>query len=499
MSSARGASRRWRLPGLDRVATISASLVATQAVTSLLGFVYWTLAARRFSVDAVGVAGAAVSLMTMLGTLGMFGLGTLLIAELPRTDRAVRGRLLRAALLVAGAGSGLLALVVAVGVHLVPADNLRPISSSPWTGLGFVVGVALTGLTLVLDQAVLALGDGGLQFERNTIASSIKIVILLVLSRTGHSTGMAIFLSWTIGNLVSLLILGWRVRSRSDARPRTGRGFPAASPPTAAGAAAAAAAAAAADPTAAPAAGTTGRPSPLVDLSILRGLARRAVSHHVLNLVLLAPMQLLPVIVTLTISAERNGYFSIVQLIAGFVFVLPYSITIGLFAAADGDPDLVVRRMRTTIPLGLAASLAADGVLYLGGGLILAGFGHDYATAGLGTLRIFVLAGLAFVIKDHYVALRRVQGRTGPAAAVCCVGGLVELVAAAVGAHLGGTAGLSAGWLLALTVEAVLLARPLWRAHRDLTPADRAVAVSQKATEVTASGQPSEAFAGGRT
>ena len=62
----------------------AASLAATTGVTSLLGFAFWTFAARYFSQEAVGYGSAAISAMTLLGTIGMFGLGTVLIGELPQ-------------------------------------------------------------------------------------------------------------------------------------------------------------------------------------------------------------------------------------------------------------------------------------------------------------------------------------------------------------------------------------------------------------------------------
>ena len=55
---------------LRRVAEISASLVGTYALTSVLGLFFWLLAARQFSVSSVGVGGAAIAMMTLLGTLG---------------------------------------------------------------------------------------------------------------------------------------------------------------------------------------------------------------------------------------------------------------------------------------------------------------------------------------------------------------------------------------------------------------------------------------------
>ena len=43
-----------------------------------------SLAARTASPEAVGQASAAVSAMTLIGTIGMFGMGTMLISDLPK-------------------------------------------------------------------------------------------------------------------------------------------------------------------------------------------------------------------------------------------------------------------------------------------------------------------------------------------------------------------------------------------------------------------------------
>src|SRR5579859_5331352 len=80
------------------------SLAATTGLTSVFGFVYWIIAAREFSAQAVGYGSAAISAMTLLGTIGMFGLGTMLIGELPR-KRLNRGGLTTASIAASGLGS----------------------------------------------------------------------------------------------------------------------------------------------------------------------------------------------------------------------------------------------------------------------------------------------------------------------------------------------------------------------------------------------------------
>lgn len=413
--------------GLGRVVGITASLVGTQAVTSVLGLGFWALGARFYSAGDVGVAGAAVAMMMLLGSLGSLGLGTLLIARLPHTAQADRRALVRTSLVAAFTAGAVLALAVPLtAVHVFGAENLRPLVGTPLAAAGLALGTGLMSLVLVLDQAVLTVGNGSLQLERNIIASVVKIVALVVLSVLGAGGGMAIFLAWTIGAAVSLPSVSWRTRGgrRLEGDHR------------------------------------------VVDLRMLRGLGKMAASHHALNIALQAPLQILPIMVTVLLSAQENAYFNSAVMVTGFVFALPYAVAISLFASAEGDARAVVSRMSRTIPFGLLASVAAYAVLFPAAGLVLRVFGQAYAAEGTETLRVLALAGVAFVIKDHYIALRRVEGRTTQAVSVTAGFLVVELVAAAAGASAGGTVGLCTAWVAVLWVEAVILGVPLLRAWR---------------------------------
>lgn len=415
-------------PSLRRVAGITTSLVGTQALTSVLGLIFWTLAARLFVETEVGVAGAAVATMMLLGTLGTLGLGTLLIARLPGTPPDRRRVLVRTCLVAAATAAGGLALAVPlVAVHLFGARNLGPLVDSPLALAGLVLGTALFSLTLVLDQAVLTIGVGSLQLERNIAASAIKIVALVVLSAAGAAAGMAILLAWTIGSLLSLPLVSWRTGGgrRAPAGRDRGRRW--------------------------------------IEVRLLPGMGREALSHHALNITVQAALQILPIMVTVLLTAQDNAYFNSAILVSGFVFALPYAISIGLFAAADGDERRTLERMRLTIPVGIGVSLTAYLVLFPFAGPALSLFGSAYADQGADILRALVLAGVPFVVKDHYVALRRVQNRTSPAVAVLGIFLIVELAAAAAGALVGGTVGLCLAWVAVLFVEAGVLMVPLRR------------------------------------
>lgn len=413
--------------GLRKVAALSASLVGTYAVTSALGMVFWLIAARQFPIASVGVAGAAVSTMLLLGTLGTCGLGTLLIARLPLTDQGRRRVLVRTALAVAAAGGLVLGAVVPLAaIALFGVADLRAITGNPGTATLFAVGCALMAVSIVVDQAVLVIGNGNLQLERNTLASAAKVVVLIVLVVLGETGGMAIFLAWTLGTLVTLPLVAWRTRG--------GRAL--------------------ADP---------GR---LLDRTTLRGLGGQALSHHSLNTALQAPLQLLPLLVLIGVSAQSNGVFSTALQVTGVIFALPFAIAVALFASARGSERDMIDRMRLTLPLSLAISVAANLVLFPLAGFVLSLFGAEYSAQGVEVLRLLALAGLPIVVKDHFVALRRVQGRTTEATAVLVVMAAFELAAAAIGMALGGVVGLCAWWLGALVVQALVLSWPLLSAAR---------------------------------
>jgi O-antigen/teichoic acid export membrane protein len=318
----------------DIVASAS-SLVGTTAVTALLGFVYWWVAARLFAPEEVGFAAASISAMQLLGALGVFGCGTLLIGELQRR----RDRDQKVALIVTTlAATGLLGVALGTGFALIApfvASDLRPLAASRLNVGLFALGVGLTAATLVLDQAVLGLQRGGLQLWRNAIFAVVKLLALVpagyLLART---FALGIYATWAGGLAVSLLWLAgqalWRGLRPRDCLPRWG---------------------------------------------LLRGLGKSALEHHFLNLALQAPGLVMPMIVTATLSSVQNAYFYTAWMVVGFVYVPPIALSIALFAAAASDPEALARRLRFTLKAATAFGLAANLVLLVGARSILGIFG----------------------------------------------------------------------------------------------------------------------------
>ena len=206
------------------------------------------------------------------------------------------------------------------------------------------------------------------------------------------------------------------------------------------------------------------------NLSHRVALARRygvlSLKHHVLNLSINSVFYIVGLIAALLIPPRQLAYFSTAFLVESTAMVIPYLLALSLFAEISGDQSLLHRHVRRTLPLGLALCGGIVVVAQVAAPLVLRIFGPAYAMNGTTALRLLVLVGPAYVIKDHYVAIRRAQGRLGHAAKVMAAGTSAEAAGAALGGIYWGMTGLCIGWAVAASCEAVVLLPAVIRVFR---------------------------------
>lgn len=389
------------------------SMVGTSLATSLLGVAFWFVAARHFSQEAVGVAGAAVSAMVLLGFVGTLGLGTLLMGELPRRATGHRS-LLNAALLTSGLAGFLLGLGFAVTAPLV-SSNLGALDSTWLAAVSFAAGAGLTALTFVLDQSLIGMLKGTLQLGRNIVFATVKLLALIGVAALVADAGAPwIYAAWGLGTALSLVVLV-RFYSRH------------------------------------------GEDSLWPSFGPLGAMRRSAASHATVNLALETADLAMPIIVVTILSASANAGFYIAWLIVGFLVMVPFSLSAVAYAIGSGDEANPTDRFRFTIALSLAFGVLANLVLVPGAAPILEVFGESYADVATTPLHILALGVFPLTIKTHYVAIHRVRRTLGRALPVAWAGTLLELGGGAVGAVLGGVEGVAWGWLAGLAVEAVVM------------------------------------------
>ena len=388
------------------------SLLATTGITSVMGFVYWTVAARLFSQRMVGYGSATISAVTLLATIGMFGLGTLLIGELPRRTLR-RGSLVVAALLT----SGLISLVLGLGFAAIASSvssGFAQIAGTPLRALLITFSVVVTAVSMVFDQATIGVFRGEVQLFRNFVFSLAKLLLLPVTAIVLHDQfGAGITVSFTAGMALSLAAAAIQLR-------RTGSTV-------------------------------LCRP----DWSVLRGLGRTALAHNWLNLALQLPHTLIPVLVTIIISPSANAAFYVAWLLGSFVYLIPLHLSTVLFAVAAADPRAIPRQLRFTLKVSVVVGLPISIALALGSHLALRLFGASYVPIAALPLTILLLGYLPSIPKVHYIAVCRATGKVSRAAAVLMTFAVMEVTAAALGCVLHGLIGLSLALLTVWIVEGI--------------------------------------------
>jgi O-antigen/teichoic acid export membrane protein len=398
----------------------ASSLAATTGVTSVLGFAYWIYAARVFPQEAVGYATAAISTMTLLGTIGMFGLGTMLIGELPLGGN--RGGLITASLIASFVGS----LTLGVGFALVTlafGGHFAEISGTIVRMAVFSFGVATTAATLVFDEATIGLMRGGLQLSRNVAVSVIKMAALPATALVLHDLfGLGIMLSWVIGTNTSLIPVAVTIKRGGGKllyRP---------------------------------------------DWATFWRLGKVTLSHNWLNLTITVPAKLVPVLVAIVVDPKANAAFYVATMMSSFLYMVPQSLSTVLFAIASAAPKVMAEKLRFVLRLSLAIGVPAGLVLGISGHFMLSIFGSNYAALAAGPLWISIAGYIPGLPSAVYIAVCRATGRVNQAAIFLSVFACLQMGALVIGGKLGGLYGLSYAMLGVGLVEACITTPTVLRA-----------------------------------
>ena len=409
------------------------SLAATTGLTSIFGFVFTIVAAKMFTLNEVGWGNAAINAMQLFGTIGMFGLGTMLIGELPKRQRA-RGGLFAASLVTSGVGSAILGLIfaVVVGLYFSDAHHLPGIGGTPGEVLLFVVGTCLTGATLVFDEGTIGMLRGGVQLWRNMVMSAIKLAVLPVTTiflHDGFGVGLSVsFVVATIGSMIPAVIMLVRSGSRIFHRP---------------------------------------------DWAELRRLFPVAVNHNWLNLAMATPSRIIPIVVTVVVGGTGGGVFYVVWMISSLLFMVPVHLGTVLFALASASPELVAEKLRFVLRVSVLIGLPVMAVLAIGAHFMLGIYKPEYAVLGTVPLWLLIIGYIPQMPRAQFIAVSRATGKVGQAARLLCLFATFEVASIFLGGKYGhlffhgssaGLNGLSFAYLGVLIVEGLITAPTVLRA-----------------------------------
>lgn len=390
-------------------------LISGAAVSSLLGFVFWVLAAREYPAQVVGVSSALISAMMLASGVCTLGLNAVLMRYLPSAGSDARGlvtwtyALTVALSIVLGAGAALTSGLWSTELGFVADD-------SAWL-VGFTVATALWTIFALQDSVLTGLQAPHWVPIENSLFALAKILLLVLLAESLPTSGP--FVAWNAPVLVPIVLVSLLIFRRLLPRHED-----------------------------------SGAPSSLDR----RQLLRTSVGNYGGTLFSLATTLLMPILVANALGTAQTAYFYVpwtivigLQLIA-LNMSISFTVEGALNTTQLGElcRRVLTQTMRMLIPVAVLLAIAAPYVLRV--------FGNQYADEGTALLRLLIAGAIPNVLVLIGLSVARIEHRgrallLTQAAQCVLVLGLSALLMVPVGIQ-----GVGIAWVAGQSILAAVLA-----------------------------------------
>ena len=396
------------------------ALVVGYGAGSLLGLVFWVVAARQADSHTVGVAAALFSLVLLVSGASQLSLYTVLLRFVPLAGA-------QAPRLVVGcyAVSAGLALLAGGGVALSAplwSDDLTFLADDARWFVAFAVACAGWSVFALQDSAMIGARAAQWVMVENSLFSVVRVAMVIPLAVIGAS---GIFAAAIVPALIALIPVNILLFRRLLPRHIGATG---------------------------------GRAEPLNR----RALSRFIWSNYLGSLFVVSSF-LLPILVTGVAGPQDNAYFYAAWTIAVGLQLIAVSMMVSLLVEgslsrtrlAEHSRRALKQTLRLVIPAAVMVASVAPWLLGI--------FGQEYAVSASWSLRILALSAIPNVIVTLAINMARVQQRAGVVvwiqAAACVVGvGLGALLLPSFG-----ITGVSVGWAVGQLIVGLGVVPWVWR------------------------------------
>jgi O-antigen/teichoic acid export membrane protein len=393
-------------------------------VTSLLGYVFWTVAARLYPASAIGEAGAGVSAMAFASLLGALGGSMAILAELPSKRRPGDWSAAVTAPLVFTSATSAVTALVTVAV-LARTGHSAFLYRNVWWVAAFIVGVVATTASQLLENIWVAEHQAAWFLGASTVFAVVKLAIVAVpvfavFGATGILSAWSAVLAITVAGC--LLVLG----RKFGYRPRF-TGFS----------------------------------------QQIWSMRQTLTGNYIISVGDQVTLYVIPVLVALQLSPEETGWFYVAWKIGGFYAVFASAVGTSTFAEGSHSPHRALPLALAGLKIILPLMTVGAAVTIFAGHLVLRVFGPGYAAHAYTLLVLLSLAAFPDAVVNIYRSVLRVQKRYRTAAGICWAISASRLALTALAVARWGIVGAGWAWLTTQTGGAIWCALDLaWHLRR---------------------------------
>jgi len=348
------------------------ALVLSSGLTSVIGLLYWVVAARLFPPAIVGVNNTLISTMTLIAVAAQLNLGNALLRFVPVAHRSAR-RLVFTCYAVGAGAAAMAGGIFALGAGWWAPELQQAVGGGPLVAF-FVLSTPIWTVFVIQDYVLTAVKRATVVPLENLVFSLLKIALLGVgvLVAFGGAIAVSwIAVSWIVATaLIVLAITAYLLRVLPS-----------------------------------PAPGEASVASPVRPRTVARFVSADWTGGLFTNAVEFG----LPLLVLVTLGAEQAATFGVAWAIAYGLYLVSHGMGQSLVAHVAADPAALDAARRSTVTRSLALILPAAVVIVPGAGLILSIFGAHYVATGTTLLALASLSAVPNVIVTAALFGARVQ------------------------------------------------------------------------------------------
>lgn len=382
-------------------------LILTTFSTSLLGFIFWVVAARYYSSDEVGLASAIISSMNFLAILSLLGFNISLIRYLPRSNN--KEDLINSCLTLCIFTAFIISSTFILGCNF---HSLIPIRTDNIHSIIFIIITIFSVFTILLTSIFISCKSSKYVLVKDSVFGISKIIVLFFLGSFG---ALGIFISWGLGLLVASIfgiIFIYKMIS-----PYT--------------------------------------PTIIVKQESIINMFYFSFGNYIANIFYNMPALVLPILIANLLSPNEAAYFYISWMIANLLFAVPSQFSQSLFAEGSNNEneidDTIIKAIKVISMLLVPAILF---ILFFGDRLLLL-FGREYSMEGFKLMQILSISAIPFTVNSIYIAIKRVRKETLAVVTNYCIVAFITLIGSYLMLSRVGVIGAGISWALGNSIAVV--------------------------------------------
>ncbi len=341
------ATRYYRLLLKNSLFKNSINLMLSAGVTALFGFVFWTIVARSFRPETVGLATTLLSMCSLLSLLGLAGFDTIFVRFLPKSNQ--RNEHINNGLIVSGIASAILAFGFCLLISLL-SPKLSFVNSSIWFQLSFIIFTIFTTWNILTNAILIAYRRTSFVVIINIIFSAFKMVLPFLISSGGP---MTIFTFTGLAQVLNVVLSVGALMYFYNYKPALRLHF-----------------------------------------GILKEMSRYGSAVYVGQVLNLLPDSFLPLIVVNKLGASAAAYFYIAMTIANLLYTVSFSTAQALLAEVANDELHLIDHLKKGLKFSALLTLPLVILIIIFSPYILTLFGEMYKSGATSVLRLLSIAGL---------------------------------------------------------------------------------------------------------